>query len=455
MKVVLVRPFFQNTTECTPPLAILHLGAYLLREDIEVELIDALRERIPHERLADRIVAARPDAVGITCQTAWFHDTVRLSRLLKARGQRVILGGFHPSFLPYMTLRDSGADLVVCGEGEVPLLALCKSNFDPTGIAGVYAQGSLDAEPETITFAQGVENLDDLPLPAWSLLDPRLYTNESGKLFTPAGPLGLITTSRGCPYSCSFCATPNFYNKRIRYRSAGSVVAEIEHLRREYGIRGVQFWDDNLTLDRKHAMSLFQALVDHRVNIEWTPAAGLRADRMDEELLRLAKRSGCVGTGMGIESGSPELLKRMRKGATVDTIRKAISTAHKVGIPVKGHFILGQPGDTLETMEETVAFACSTELTGALFFLFDVLPGSEYWGKLKGQFTPNWEKRSFRESDWLPEGITHEQLQSIQKEAYRRFYLRPRSLKLLCNWRTLTPTRFYGLLREARKWLAG
>jgi radical SAM superfamily enzyme YgiQ (UPF0313 family) len=451
MKILLVRPF-HNVTECAPPLALVQLAGYLLREGIEVEIIDALRERISHEQLTERIVAARPDAVGITCLTAWFYDTVQVSRLLKARGQRVIIGGFHPSFLPYTTLKESGCDLVVCGEGERALLSLCQSDFDPSGIAGVYAQGSLDAEPARITYAEGVKNMDDLPFPAWSLMDPRQYTNPASSLFSAPGPLGLITTSRGCPYSCSFCATPNFYNKRIRYRSPDSVIAEIKFLRKEFGIRGVQFWDDNLTMDRKHAMGLFQALVDQKVNIKWTTPAGLRADRMDEELLRLAKRSGCIGTAMGIESGSPEMLKKMRKGETLDTIRKAISTARRVGIPVMGYFILGQPGENMETMKQTIDFACSSELSAAMFFLFDVLPGSEYWGKLQGQFTPDWKKRSYRDSEWLPEGVTYPQLRALQKEAYRRFYMRPRTVRLL--WRNFTPTRVYRIFREARKWLA-
>ena len=138
------------------------------------------------------------------------------------------------------------------------------------------------------------------------------------------------------------------------------------------------------------------------------------------------KESGCYYFAYGIESANPHILKNIKKRESIETIEQAIEIADKAGISTQGFFIFGLPGETASTIEENINFALRSGLSRAQFIILDVLPGSELWDTLRGKFIPNWEKESYREPEWLPEGITKEQLLAAQSRAFRKFYLRPK-----------------------------
>jgi radical SAM superfamily enzyme YgiQ (UPF0313 family) len=327
--------------------------------------------------------------------------------------------------MPYGTLVDSGADCVVCGEGEIALLKLAKNGFDGDGIPGVHSLRTLHGADETAGRAEIVENLDDIPFPDWDQMAPDTYPKAPHGAIVRGFPIGVVTSSRGCPYQCTFCASPAFYGRRIRFRSPENVVAEIRHLVDRFGVREIHFEDDNLTMRRDHAERICRLILDGGIKVDWACPNGIRADKVDEDLIALMKESGCYYFAYGIESADDGILRNIRKMETIETIRKSIETAARHGISCQGFFIFGLPGETRETIEKTILFAKRSKLARAQFLILDVIPGSELWDALKGRFVPDWGKNSYKEPEWIPEGLSRRDLMKAQAAAFRRFYLRP------------------------------
>jgi len=437
MKIVLVRPNY-NSHIITPPLGISYLSSYLRSQKFETKIIDGLKENLTLNQTIKKIVDENPDVVGITCLTAFYNEAVALSNRLKKKGLTVILGGIHPTFLPYSTLKESKADFVICGEAELALTKLLKSKLKNNRIPGVYSLKNLKPN-SPIVKAQPIEDLNSLPFPDWEQVDPNTYPKAPHGALAKAFPIGIITTTRGCPYMCSFCASPKFYNRRIRFRTPQNVIKEITYLVENFGVKEIHFEDDNLTLKRDHIEKICHLLIKNNLQIHWACPNGVRADKVDEKLLRLMKKSGCYYLAFGIESANPEILQNIHKLETLETIEKAIATANKVGIQTAGFFIFGLPGETKKTINQNIRFAKKTKLNRAQFIILDVLPGSELWDTLKGQFTPNWRKNSYKEPEWIPPGLTKEYLMKSQSRAFREFYLRP--LTILRIAKTLRPNQ--------------
>ena len=424
MRIVLVRPNYDSHI-ITPPLGLGYLAAYLKMHGLEAKIIDALRDDLSTEALLERILAQKPDAVGITCLTAFYQQVVRLSTLLKKRGIRVILGGVHPTFLPCETLRDSQADYVVRGEGEIALLKLAQNGFLNDGIPGVYSSEDVRAGKPPGEKAPWVEDLDELPFPDWEQIDPNSYPEAPHGAIVKHFPIGVVTTTRGCPNQCTFCASPQFYNRKIRFRSPENVVEEIRYLVERFGAREIHFEDDNLTFKRDHAERICNLIIESGIKISWACPNGIRADRIDEELIRLMKRSGCYCVAYGVESANPQILHNVKKHERLETVENAINIASRAGISCQGFFVFGLPGETPQTIEETINFAKNSNLSRAQFLILDVIPGCELWETLKGKFRPDWTKNSFKEPEWIPDGLTKDQLKKAQSRAFRKFYSSP------------------------------
>ena len=425
MKIVLIRPNY-NSHIITPPLGLGYLSSYLKKFGIDTVIIDGLKERLELSQMVGKILDLKPDAVAITCLTAFYKEVILLSRELKKNNIRTIIGGAHPTFLPYQTLIDSGADYVVCGEGELSFLNLINRKFQNDNIQGVYSLKNFKNEHQPIIKSPVVENLDELPFPDWEQIDPNSYPRAPHGAFMKGFPIGVIITSRGCPYECTFCASPQFCDRKIRFRTPENVVEEIEHLVKAFKIKEIHFEDDNLTLRRDNVEKLCHLLIEKNINIKWACPNGIRADEVDQEIIQLMKNSGCYYFAYGIESANPQILKNIKKRESIETIERAIEIADKVGIACQGFFIFGLPGETADTIEENINFAVRSKLSRAQFMILDVLPGSELWEILKGKFVPNWDKKSYKEPEWIPDGVTREQLLSAQSTAFRKFYLRPK-----------------------------
>jgi anaerobic magnesium-protoporphyrin IX monomethyl ester cyclase len=316
MKIVLVRPNYKSHI-ITPPLGIGYLAAYLKKNGIAVKMIDGLRNELTQEQILTEVQKEKPDAVGITCLTAFYNEVIALAKALKHNNFRTIIGGVHPTFLPHSTLIDSQADFVICGEGEVALTKLIKNNFDNHGIRGVYSIKDLKSDEDLIERTETIQELDAVPFPDWEQMNPSLYSQAPHGGITKNFPIGVITTTRGCSDSCIFCASPKLYNRKIRYRSPENVVKEITYLVDNYGVKEIHFEDDNLVFEREHIEKICSLIIQAGLRISWACPNGIRADKIDVNLIRLMVKSGCYSFAYGIESADPQILKNGKKNLSI------------------------------------------------------------------------------------------------------------------------------------------
>ncbi len=424
MKVVLTRPFYKSHI-VVPPLSLGYLSAALNAAGITAKIVDGLLRGADADSLAAMIAAEKPDAVGITCLTAYYHEVVGLCRALKKYDLPVIVGGVHPTFLPAATLEDTGADFVVCGEGEAALVELVRNGLDHHGLPGVYTAGELSPD-QPAAPARGPENIDDLPFPDWSQMPPAAYPKAPHGAVARSYPIGQVMTTRGCAGRCAFCSAPSLHGGKIRFRSGKSVAEEVRRLVEQFHVREIQIEDDNLAASGSHLEAVCTAISSLPFRIPWTCPNGLRADGVDEHLLRCMKDAGCYMVAFGVESASNDILNKCGKKETIEQIETAINLADKVGLISHGFFIFGLPGETPRTIAETIRFASKSRLRRAQFLILDVLPGSRLWRELT--FTPDWEKESFAEPEWIPPGLTRDMLVAAQKRAFRQFYRHPARL---------------------------
>ncbi|MDO9577106.1 MAG: radical SAM protein [Candidatus Cloacimonadales bacterium] len=421
MKIILIRPRYKSHL-ITPPLGLGYLSSYLQKHGIETIIIDALRDNISNDEVLSKIMVGKPDAVGITCLTAFYNEVVDLSLKFKKQNIKIIIGGVHPTFLPQQTLQESECDFVILGEGEKALLKLLQNGLDNAEIPGVYSLADFSQDDLEIVKAERIENLDELPFPDWEQIDPNSYPPAPHGALIKHYPVAPITTTRGCPYSCTFCASPGFYNRQIRFRSPENVIEEIKFLIKNFGVKEIHFEDDNLTLKRDHIEKICQLMIKNNIKISWACPNGIRADAVYESLIKLMKKSGCYLIAFGVESADPQILENIGKHESIETIENSINMAYRARLSCQGFFIFGLPGETKETLEKTINFAKKSKLDRAQFIILDVLPGSKLWNDLQGKFEPNWHKNSYKEPEWIPEGVTKKMLLQSQAKAFREFY---------------------------------
>jgi len=434
MRLTLVRPRY-NGLVVTPPMGIGYLSGYLKRHGHECHIVDAQRDNLTLAQTVAEILALKPDAVGVTCLTAFYGETVALCQALKKQTRipydvPVLVGGVHPTALPEDTLTDTGADHVFVGEAEAEILK--------------FANGERLGQ---IVPCGPIQNLDDIGWADWEGLGKYPYA--------PWGAVarhsnrGYLMTTRGCPYSCTFCAAPMFTERHLRFRSIPDVVDELQYLITRGGIAEFVIVDDNFTARRSHTQSFCEEILRRGIKMDWACENGIRADRVDQELLRLMHRAGCYRVAFGVESANPDILRRCKKQETIGDITKAIGWAKDTGMEVRGCFIVGLPGETEQTLKETYDWARASRLDQAAFTILSVLPGSELYDTLKGKYIPNWADPSFKTVEFVPEGLTKKQLTQWQGKMLRGFYASPRrALRLVSQ---IKPQQLRSLWQRVRE----
>ena len=438
MKIALARPKYK-THLITPPLGLGYISSYLKSKGWETLIVDGLNLNLSNEEIVARCQDC--DIIGITCLSDFYLEVVDLSEKLKQAGKVVVLGGVHPSVLPAQNQGESGADYIVVGEGEVTFEELIRAislGENPYVIPGVFSQSH---QPEFKSRELFVD-LDKLPFPDWEQLDPRTYQKAPHGALVKNFPIAPVVSSRGCPYCCKFCASPRFWGQRLRFRSPANVVAEIEHLIKNFGVKEIHFEDDNLTLRREHIVDICNLMIAKGIKISWATPNGIRADKVDEELLALMKKAGCYYVVFGIESGNQKILDNINKKETLADIAKAVKLAHKLGIMTQGFFILGLPGETEETIKNSINFAKRLPLDRAQFLILDLLPGSALWEEHKNSFAIDYTKESYHEPTWVPDTISPEALKKWQPRAFRSFFFRPGPLFSLVKFFRPSQIRF-------------
>ena len=439
MKILLINPVFceeyrliKRGQLLVPPINLAYLAGGLERCGHEVEIVDANVLFLMLDDLREIIAASGADVVGVTAKTPTYNDALDVLGMTKEvlPAAVTVLGGPHPTVCPERCIIHDCCDFLVLGEGEITLtelVSVLESGGDPSAIEGLafMQDGTMFKTPPRPL----IENLDELPFPSYQLLPLEKYTLGPQQLVATGGshtvPYMAMMTSRGCPHRCVFCSTYTVFGRHCRLRSPENVFEEITYLVEKLGVRRIDFMDDTFTIDRQRVVTLCRMIIETRLDIRWL--CQTRVDRVDQELLTLMRSAGCDLILFGLESGSQQVLNRIKKGVTVEQAKNAVTWTKEAGIAIIGSFMVGNPGETRETIRETVDFARNTDIDSADFNLFTPYPGTDYFEDTYQD--DNW--RDFIDPEFnervafVPAGFTSEELALAQRIAYRRFYLRP------------------------------
>ncbi len=413
----------------TAPLGLTILAAVTRSQGYQTEIIDPLSSQLSQQETVERIRKSRPRWVGFTATAVSIHRAAELAGLLKRSEPEIItiIGGAQLSALPEEMMKEfPDFDLGVVGEGEqtiLDLLSCLQEGGDLKEINGLVIKENGELK---LTKSRGyIKDLDQLPLPAWDLLP------DIRKHYQPAAfncrrfPASSILTSRGCSGRCTFCDLSVFKNI-CRSFSAEYVVEMIRILRDNYGIREISIHDDNFLMFRSRLVKLCELMIERGWSLSWSSNG--RVDQVTPEILRLMRRAGCWQVGYGIESGSEEILGRIKKGTNLEQITRAVRWTREAGIRVRGYFMLGSPGETRETMAETIAFAKKIGIDDFQLTYFTPFPGSEAFQDVEryGSFTKDYRRMTTWFPLFIPEALTRKTLESYYRKAFREFYLRPK-----------------------------
>jgi len=348
----------------------------------EVRIID-MRLGYDEEYVLNAVEEFKPDYYATTSVTQGHSDVYNLIRKVKDidKNLKVIIGGPHTSVTVKSVLDESGADIAVIKEGEMQLKEILQGV--PLGnILGIAFKKGHDCiiTPERPFLM----NLDELPMPAYDLFELKEYMDKK---------LPMVT-SRGCPHRCIFCSIFLTMGRTFRTRSPEHVVNEIEHWYKKYGYRRFAFNDDVFNFDKERVKKICDLIIERDLKIEWELRNGIRVDKVDLEMFQKMKKAGCIYIAFGIESGVQEVLNKMKKGATVEQIKKAAQLAKEAELPAGGFFIIGLPGDNMENFKKTLKLATELPLEEVRFYSAFPYIGTEFYeiAKQNGWFTMSEEE---------------------------------------------------------------
>jgi radical SAM superfamily enzyme YgiQ (UPF0313 family) len=436
MKVLLINLPFEKIYEGTklakmihtvPPLSLAVIGASLLEEKQEVKVFDFNLPENDLDKFKSVINNFNPNFIGISFVTPLFSEMKRLVEIIKEINKEIITigGGPHCSSFPKETLEESSLDIVVIGEGDFTIKEIV-INKDFSKIKGIAYK-----KDKKIFVNEGrepIKDLNSLPFPAYYLYDFKKY--HISKTIARKHPVVWMETSRGCVYNCVYC-NKNIFGRCFREKSAERVVEEMAKLEK-IGVKEVHFTDDAFTTNMNRAKKICDLLIERKIKIDWALVTGVRVNQVDFELLKKMKKARCYKLFFGIESGNQHILNNIKKGITLEQVRNAVYWAKKVGIEVWGAFMIGLPGETEETMQDTIDFAKSLNLDLAKISILIPLPATpifEEWKKKGCIKTEDWDKFSFYTAPveiYDHPNLSWSKIIKYYNKFYKGFYFRPR-----------------------------
>lgn len=443
MNVLLICPNINMpiAVRTSPPLGLAYVAAISERLGHNVRVYDMQVEDTPLEVLLEEFPA---DVVGLTANTPQVKAAWAVAEKLKQLHPcPIMIGGPHPTVMPEETLRRSQIDAVARGEGESTWeeflsvvertprhdsAALAENLAGVKGLSYRGPSGDYIHNPER----PPVRDLDGLPWPAYHLFRKEGYSSLQPTMdgFSPRS--FAICTSRGCPYRCTYCSQSTFPEK-WRARSVESVITEFRHVIHDLGATEIGIVDDSFNIDRKRVAAICDALIDSGLNtVPWILINGIRSNLADRELLGKMKAAGCKRVAFAPETGNEYILQRINKKHSMKQVREAFSNAKAVGLETIGFFMIGLPGDTEETIEETIRFAIELDPDVANFSMTTPFPGTILYNEVqdKGRLLmEDWDDYIFLEGKARYElDLPADVMERKWHEAHRRFYLRPRRI---------------------------
>lgn len=430
MKVTFLNPPQTNSKYkflgvVAPSLGIGYMSAVLEQNNIDVDVLDASSLELTYDEIGEEILKRNPDIVSISALTPTIGVALDSADKIKQVKPNtiIVLGGYHPTFEFQSVLEEESVDVVVRGEGEYTLLELVQTienNGDLKKVQGLAFHDKIDNSLIVTPDRPIIENLDELPFPAF-----HLFPMEKYRILNITTNVATIITTRGCPMQCSFCSSAALHGHKLRRRSVENVVDEVEMRLKEQNIDTIAFMDDTFTLNKRFVREYCSEIKRRGLKFWWGCTS--RVDTLDEELLQTMKDAGCITIFMGVESADQQMLEKMNKNITVTKTENAFKLARKVGIRTIASCVIGMPEDTHKSINQTIDFVKKLNPNYALFSLATPYPGTRFYNE-------TFKKNLIKIKDWskftlidpVLETIdcSSQELRKIQKKAFLKFYLR-------------------------------
>lgn len=441
MKILLINPIYtaygglEGHGGKAPPLNLGYLAAYVRekRKDYIVAILDAEALGMTFEEVEKYLKKEKPDVVGITSSTPAYSSALRISQICKNVDNEieVVIGGAHPSAFPKRTAEEDTIDFVVVGEGEITFFELLdaidrkRALSEIDGIVFKDDGKVIQNKPRVL-----IKDLDILPFPARDLMPHYLYQPPPTKRVSTFKSTSL-TSARGCPHNCNFCSAKVVWTRKYRYRSPKNVVDEIEHCVRDFDLKEFNLTDELFTINKNRAVSICEDISQRKLDIAWVCMS--RAGQVSEDLLRLMKKAGCKEISFGLESGDEEILKKMNKDNSLEAARESIRLIKKVGIKSHASYMIGNLGETKDSIRKTIEFAKELSTDIAAFFITTPLPGTQLYEEA---FKLGYIRNNVDWKDFSPlskdkpvmsiPGLNSEELMKWHRQAIKEYYLRPK-----------------------------
>jgi len=439
--------------KCYPPMHLLYLAACLREAGFEPRVLDANAMRMTDEAVVAAARACDPLVIGLSLYSEILRQVRDMTVTLKAAcpEARIVLGGPHATAVPRSTLEQFAAvDSLLTGETEDSFPALCRAYAEHTAITEIPGVIYREAERIVQGPAHTFPDVNTIPWPARELVEPAYREKRYYTLMVRRRPVDTLFTSRGCPFNCGFC-----YNFRFKYRTRTpeQVVAELESIRAR-GIRDIEICDDTFTIDRARALEIFDRIVKAKLNVSFRIKS--RVDVFTEELARKGREAGVYLVAFGMESGSQRILDAMQKKITLEMSARACELTRKYGMLSHSSWVIGYPGETPETVEQTVDFILKHRPSTANVAVLRPYPETLAYqtAKNSGTLVGDW-RADADQMPWvrLPWAQDRRVLDELCKRVMRRIYFTPYYMRSFAgqilrgaNWTLLRYA-----LQEARK----
>jgi anaerobic magnesium-protoporphyrin IX monomethyl ester cyclase len=402
------------------PIGLPYLAAVLERNGHEIDVIDCEALEIDHEKLRAKLASLEPNVVGITSTTPTIQSALQSARIAKEACQNVavVLGGPHASFMDTQILNEEAAvDIIVRGEGEQTLSELMSHVFN-FGVLHEVAGITFRKNGQIIRTPNRplIQDLDELPYPAYKYFPLEKY-RISGRSILP------VITSRGCPFQCSFCVSTQMFGKNFRIRRIKNVVDEIEWLRDTCGANAFTFYDDTFTLDMERAIKVCEEIKKRKIGLPWN--CQTRVDQLSKKVLAKMREANCEAVYFGVESGCQSILEAVGKETSIKQNEQAIKWAKDEGLVVIISLVIGYPGETTDTLEQTLDLVRRLKPDDAYLCVATPYPGTDFYRFIteKGwEMSPDWSLYDTTTPVFENPSISKEKILEVRKKFIDDFY---------------------------------
>jgi anaerobic magnesium-protoporphyrin IX monomethyl ester cyclase len=401
--IILINPGKNFFDIMYPQVGFRYLAAHLKKNNISVDVIDLAFFKYDVNEILEKIRTLQPKAVGISVLSQAYYEIRRYIKKIKEDlpdPPVIICGGIHVTLFPRDVLeQNKEIDYIVVSEGEDTLVELMNNMDNPRALAGIDNIGyRMDDDVIINNIRTAKKEINEITMPDWDILPPSVYGDVFSKSVYPFHKKRLegasMIASRGCPYKCTFCATPHIASK-FRKRHYESVAAEMEILSKKYNVKTIAFLDDAFNIDINNAKMILREILRRNIDIQLEFPLGFRHEMIDAELAELMARCNTKIVSIGIESGVEKTLEKINKRLNIDKLIKNVGILRKYEVPVLGYFILGFPWETAEDVEENINFSFKVGCHFVNYSPFMVIPGSEIFYELIER-----EKKSYKDMMW-------------------------------------------------------